>query len=116
MPDVIFDRHYDVSLSTNVVKQLTQSVDQLSPRMDSSGWVVVIEFASKLGTSIQELIIRARHYPSGCIEFSVWKDSLDTKATHLHAIRASFGHISPWIRVGRFGTFVTLVRFHTYVL
>ena len=98
----------------DIVKQLTQSVDQLSLRMGSGGWVLVTEFASQLGISIQELIIRARHYPSECIEFSVWKDSLDTEVTHLHAIRASFGHIYPWIRVDRLGMFVALMKFHTY--
>ena len=113
MPDVVYDRHYDVSLSIDIVKQLTQSVEQLSLRMDSGGWVLVTSFASKLGISTQELVIRARHYPSECVEFSVWKDSLDTKAAHLHAIRASFGHIS-WIRANRSGTFVTLTKFHTY--
>ena len=113
-PDVVFDRHYDVSLSIGIVKKFTQSVEQLSLRMDSGGWVLVTEFASKLGISIQELIIRARHYPSECIDFSVWKDSLDTKATHLRAIRASSGHIYSWIRVDRFGTFATLMKFHTY--
>ena len=47
---------YDVSQSIDIVKQFAQSVDQLSLRMDSGGWVLVTEFASRLGISIQELI------------------------------------------------------------
>ena len=56
MPDAAFDRNFDVSLSIDIVKQLTQSVEQLSLRMDSGGWVLVADFTSKLGTSTQELI------------------------------------------------------------
>ena len=82
--------------------------------MDSGGWVLVTDFASKLGVSTEELIVRARHYPSECIEFSVWKDPLDPTAAHLHAVRASFGHIYPWIRVDRLGALVSLTKFHTY--
>ena len=40
--------------------------------MDTGGWVLAADFASKLGITTDELIIRARHYPSECIEFSVW--------------------------------------------
>ena len=110
MPSVDFDVNYDVSPSIDLVKQLTQSVEQLSLRMDTGGWVLAVDLASKLGITTDELIIRARHYPSECIEFSMWKDSSDPGVAHLHAIRASFGHIYPWIRVDRLGALVTLTQ------
>ena len=75
MPGVNFDRNYGVAPSLDIVKQLTQSVEQLSLRMDTGGWVLVADFASKLRITTDELIIRARHYPSECIEFSVWSES-----------------------------------------
>ena len=75
MPDAVFDRTFDVSLSVDIVKQLTQSVEQLSLRIDSGEWVLVTDFTSKLGVSTQELVPRARHHPSERIEFSVWKDT-----------------------------------------
>ena len=53
MPDAVFDRTFDVSSSVDIVKQPTQSVEQLSLRMDSSGWVLVVDFTSKLGVSTQ---------------------------------------------------------------
>ena len=93
MHDVVFDCHFDVSVSMDFVKQFTQSVEQLNLRMNPGGWTRVDDFAFALGITPQELTIRARHYPSECIEFSVWKDPSDPKATHLHTIRASFGHI-----------------------
>lgn len=37
MPGVNFDRNYDVTSSLDIVKQLTQSVGQLSLRMDTGG-------------------------------------------------------------------------------
>ena len=85
-------------------------VEQLSLRMDTGGWVLAADFASKLGITTDELIIRARHYPSECIEFSVWKDSSNPDVAHLHAIRASFGHIYPWIRVDRLGVPVSMTE------
>ena len=47
MPGAVFDRTFDVSLPTDIVKQPTQSVEQLSSRMDSG--VLVADFTSKLG-------------------------------------------------------------------
>ena len=110
MPGVDFDRNYDVPPLLDLVKQLTQSVERLSLRMDTGGWVLAADFASKLGITTDELIIRARHYPSECIEFSVWKDTSDSDVAHLHAVRASFGHIYPWIRVDRLGMPVSLTQ------
>ena len=55
-------------------------------------------------------MIRARHYPSECIEFSVWKDPSGPDVAHLHAVRASFGHFYPWIRVDRLGMPVGLAQ------
>ena len=101
---------YDVSPSLDPVKHITQSVGQLSLRMDTGGWVLAADFASKLGITTDELIIRARHYTSECIEFSVWKDSSNPDVAHLHAIRASFGHIYPWIRVDRLGVPVSMAQ------
>ena len=106
MPGVEFN----VSPPLDVVKQLTQSVVQLSLRMDTGGWVLVADFASKLGITTEELIARARHYPSECIEFSLWKDPSNSDGAHLHAVRASFGHIYPWIRVDRLGMPVNLTQ------
>ena len=78
--------------------------------MDTGGWVLAAGFASKLGITTDDLIIRARHYPSECIEFSVWKNPSDPDVAHLHAVRASFGHIYPWIRVDRLGMPVGLTQ------
>ena len=89
MPGVDFDVNYDVSPSIDLVKQLTQSVEQLSLRMDTGGWVLAVDLASRLGITTDDLKIRARHYPSECIEFSMWKDSSDPDVAHLRAIRAS---------------------------
>ena len=104
----------DVSQPIDIVKQFTQSVDQLSLRMDSGGWVLVTEFASKLGISIQELITRARHYPSERIEFTVWKEFLGyrgcTSPRHPCDPRT---HLS--LDQGRQVRFVaTLMKFHTH--
>ena len=93
MPGVAFDMNFDVTPSIDLVEQLTQSVEQLSLRMDTDGWILAVDLASKLGITTDELIISARHYPSEGIEFSMWKDSSDPNVAHLHAIRASFGHI-----------------------
>ena len=56
MPGVNSDRNYGVSPSLDIVKQLPQSVEQLSLRLDTGGWVLVADFASKLGTATDELI------------------------------------------------------------
>ena len=53
--------NYDVSPSLDLVKQPTQSVEQLSLRMGTGGWVLAVDFASRLGVTTADLIIRARH-------------------------------------------------------
>ena len=43
----------------------------------------------------------------------MWKNTPNPEAAHLHAVRASFGHIYSWIRVERLGMSVPLTQFHT---
>ena len=40
----------------------------------------------------------------------MWKDSSNPDVAHLHAVRASFGHIYPWIRVDRLGIPVSMTQ------
>ena len=43
----------------------------------------------------------------------MWKDTSNPEVAHLHAVRASFGHIYSWIRVERLGMSVPLTQLHT---
>ena len=99
MPGIEVDIHFDVMKSMNLVRQLTQSVDQLKLKMDAGGWVRVDDRSDALKMSIKTIVLCAWHYPAPCIEFSAWKSSAEPSIFQAHAIRASFGRIYEWIRI-----------------
>ena len=50
-PGIEVDIHFDVMKSMNLVRQLTQSVDQLKLKMDAGGWVRVDDLSDALKMS-----------------------------------------------------------------
>ena len=63
MPGIEVDLHFDVMKWMNLVRQLTQSVDQLKLKMDAGGWVRVDDLSDALKMSIKTIVLCAWHYP-----------------------------------------------------